>query len=71
VRDTGNVVIERAGDYAGYAGERASRIAGQASQTWERHALLFGAAGLAAGVLVAALLPLSSLETEASGGRNI
>jgi hypothetical protein len=49
---------ERISDYAGVAGDRASRMGGELLATIERHPLLFGAIGLVSGAALATLLPL-------------
>ena len=58
---------ERAGDYAGSAGTRASSLGSRMSETFERHPLLVGATGLLAGALLASLLPTSRVEDEWTG----
>jgi Protein of unknown function (DUF3618) len=63
-RDAGGAVLNRAGSYAG---DGASRVAGQASGAFRRHPLVIGGIGLMAGMLVAALVPLSRTEQEAIG----
>jgi hypothetical protein len=75
VRDTGSAVVERSAAYRELAGERTARwrdtgqaaverAGEQASATWERHALLFGLVGLVSAAVVAAMLPLTRIETK-------
>jgi hypothetical protein len=68
VRDAGSAVLDRAGryttDYAGGAGDMAKRATGQITGKLERDPWLIGVAGLAAGALVAALLPPTRVEQE-------
>lgn len=58
---------DRAGDYAGSAGQQASDLGGRMAETFERHPLLVGMAGILAGVLVASLLPTTRVEDEWAG----
>lgn len=58
---------ERAGDYADSAGQQASDLGGRMAETFERHPLLIGMAGVLAGVLVASLLPTTRVEDEWAG----
>ncbi len=62
----GGAVLERAGDYIGKALPSGGRDRGAGSwvRAIERHPLLLGAAGLAAGVVAAVLLPPSRREQE-------
>ena len=53
----GSAAVERAGQFAGEAGERASQLGGRLSDAVERHPLLVGALGLVSGAALAALLP--------------
>ncbi|MGH7098486.1 MAG: DUF3618 domain-containing protein [Stellaceae bacterium] len=58
---------ERAGDYAGCAGQQASDLGSRMAETFERHPLLVGMAGVLAGVLAASLLPTTQVEDEWAG----
>lgn len=48
---------ERISNYAGSAGEGASRLGNRALETIERHPFLFGALGLVSGAALATLVP--------------
>ena len=63
-RDAGGAMLNRAGLYAG---DGASRIADQVSDAFQRHPLVVGGIGLMAGILIAALVPLSRTEHELIG----
>ncbi|MBV9858715.1 MAG: DUF3618 domain-containing protein [Alphaproteobacteria bacterium] len=67
VRDSGGAVLGRAGDYAGFAGDGASRVADQLTDAFERHPILVGAVGAMAGALLGALLPATRLEDSLVG----
>ncbi len=56
---------ERIADYAGIAGEGASRAGGEVLAAIERHPFLFGAIGLFSGAALATLLPLGKGEKDA------
>jgi hypothetical protein len=56
-RETGQMAVER-------AGEQAARVADEAAAAWQRHALLVGVVSLFAGAIVAAMLPLTRIETK-------
>jgi hypothetical protein len=60
-RDSGEAMLSRAGLYAN---DGASRIADQASDTFQRHPLVIGAIGVMAGALIAAMLPATRVEDE-------
>jgi hypothetical protein len=51
----------------GYASDGASRIADKVSGAFERHPLAVGAVGIMAGMLVAALLPMTKMESDLLG----
>ncbi|MBV8888769.1 MAG: DUF3618 domain-containing protein [Alphaproteobacteria bacterium] len=67
VRDTGGAALERAGGYAGYAGDHATRIADQLNGAFQRNPLLMGAVGVMGGALLAALFPATRIEDELVG----
>jgi hypothetical protein len=64
VRDSGEAMLDRAG---GYAASGAGQATEQLRAVVRRHPLVTGAIGLAAGALVAALLPTSRTEGELMG----
>ncbi len=64
-RDSGSAMLNRAG---GYAGERARGTADRLADAFRRHPLVIGAIGVMAGALLAALLPLSRVESDMLGG---
>jgi hypothetical protein len=67
VGDTAGTVLERAGEYAGYAGSAGEqmRSAGETLRAKvEQHPLLIGLAGLICGAAIAALLPSSKREQD-------
>jgi hypothetical protein len=53
----GSAAVERAGQFAGEAGERASQLGDLVADAMERHPLLVGALGLVSGAALASLLP--------------
>jgi hypothetical protein len=59
-RDSGGAMLNRAGSLAG---DGANRVADRLSEAFERHPLMVGAVGVIAGVLLAALLPVTRLES--------
>ena len=61
---------ERISEYAGVAGDRASRLGGDIVTTIERHPLLFGAIGLISGAALATLLPLGK-KAAGDGAREV
>jgi hypothetical protein len=70
VRDTGDAVLDRAGQYAEYAGhakEQARRAGGSLRGAFERYPLLIGLVGMASGAALAALLPATGREREWAG----
>ena len=67
VRETGDAVLERAGQYAEYAGrakEHAQSAGGSLRAAFERYPLLIGLVGMASGAALAALLPATGRERE-------
>jgi Protein of unknown function (DUF3618) len=68
VGDSGGAVLERAEQFARYAGdhanERARRAGGSLREAFERNPLLIGLAGLVSGAVLAALLPATKREQE-------
>jgi hypothetical protein len=67
VRDTAGTVLERAGEYTGYAGfagEQVRRAGESVRVKVEQHPLLIGLAGLICGAAIAALLPSSKREQD-------
>jgi hypothetical protein len=63
-RDSGGAMLNRAGSLAG---DGANRVADRLSEAFERHPLMVGAVGVIAGVLLAALLPVTRLESRLLG----
>ena len=63
-RDAGGAMLNRAGSFAG---DGAGRVADQANDIFQRHPLVAGGIAVMAGVLIAALVPLSRTEQEMIG----
>jgi len=65
VRDTGGAVLDRAeqyAEYAGHANQRAWHAGGSWRAAFERNPLLIGLVGLVSGAVLAALLPATKRE---------
>src|SRR5215471_1262945 len=62
VREAGTTVLDRAGGYAGNAGDLAKRAGGQVVERLQSDPWLIGVVGFVAGALLAALLPPTRIE---------
>ena len=71
VREASSAALDRAGGYAGNAGDLAKQAGDQVAERLHRDPWLVGVIGLVAGALVAAVLPPTRVEQECiSGARN-
>ena len=64
MREAGVATLDRAGDYAGNAGDFARRAGGQVAERMHRDPWLVGVMGLVAGALLAAMLPPTRREQQ-------
>jgi hypothetical protein len=64
MREAGIATLDRAGDYAGNAGDLARRAGGQVAERIHRDPWLVGVMGLVAGALLAAMLPPTRSEQQ-------
>ena len=68
VREAGTTVLDRAGGYAGNAGDLAKRAGGQVVERLQSDPWLIGVVGFVAGALLAALLPPTRIEQKCVTG---
>lgn len=67
VCEAGTAALDRAGDYAGNAGDLARRAGDQVAERLQRDPWLIGVIGFVAGALVAAILPPTRIEQQFVG----